>query len=302
MNESPANEPQELFIFEHISLFIKMKQEEKNHENSSSALDFKQKNEKNLLFPWYDSYWLYSYVLVKNYLKQFYPERLQEFVSAFEVLRTRKDFKTLQLSEVFTKTQHEQIRTRMEEIKQEENEKHEFFEFGRIIKHDDAFFTTLQMELEQKVSEWAGEELECSYNFLSLYTNLGVLNPHIDAPAAKWTLDYCIEQSAPWPIHLSKVLPWPENWENNSENWVKDVKNDSENEFESFQLQEGNAIFFSGSSQWHYRERIQQQTNHNFCHLIFFHFIPKGTQALVHPRKWAAYFGIPELDKLVVDL
>ena len=33
-----------------------------------------------------------------------------------------------------------------------------------------------------------------AYNFLSLYTQLDICEPHMDAPKAKWTLNVCIEQ------------------------------------------------------------------------------------------------------------
>lgn len=271
-------------------------------EINERAAQFKQKNDKNVLFPWYDSYWLYSYVMVKNYLAAHRPERLREFVEAFEIFRTRSDFKTCTLEALFSKNEHEQMRQRIQEIQREEYEKYEFFEFGRVIKHDDPFFNELQQSVLGKVSKLAGEELDCSYNFLSLYTNLGVLLPHMDAPVAKWTLDYCIEQSAPWPIHLSKLQPWPEEGDFQSENWANEIKLNPENEFQSYELQEGNALLFSGSSQWHYRERIAQSQGKHFCHLIFFHFVPKGTGEWIHPRNWAKHFGIPELQELVVDL
>ena len=31
----------------------------------------------------------------------------------------------------------------------------------------------------------------------------------MDAPDAKWTLDLCNEQSDAWPIHFSRIMPWP---------------------------------------------------------------------------------------------
>ncbi len=122
---------------------------------------------------------------------------------------------------------------------------------------------------------------------------------HIDAPSAKWTLDYCIEQSAPWPIYLSRVRPWPEEWSLASSDWEAAVRNDPENRFTSVELQEGQAIVFGGSSQWHYRDRIERRSANNFCHLVFFHFVPKGTQHLTNPKRWAEYFAIPELAEVI---
>jgi hypothetical protein len=63
----------------------------------------------------------------------------------------------------------------------------------------------MQRELVARVSDLVGEEVEPSYNFLSLYTRMGIFEPHLDAPSAKWTLDICIDQSEPWPIYFSQI-------------------------------------------------------------------------------------------------
>ncbi|MCY7281379.1 MAG: hypothetical protein LH610_10885 [Sphingomonas bacterium] len=91
-------------------------------------------------------------------------------------------------------------------------EKHEMLRFGRLIVHEAELCTELQAKLTDRISELVNEPVEPSYNFLSLYNNLGVCAVHMDAPSAKWTFDYCIEQSDPWPIYLSQVQPWPEKW------------------------------------------------------------------------------------------
>jgi hypothetical protein len=33
----------------------------------------------------------------------------------------------------------------------------------------------------------------------------------------------------------------------------------------------------------------------DYCHLLFLHYIPMGTEALADSRQWARHFGIPEL-------
>ena len=57
---------------------------------------------------------------------------------------------------------------------------------------------------------------------------------------------------------------------------------------------------FGGSSQWHYRERIPRHSKQNFCHLLFFHFVPKAAEHLTRVKAWAELFGIPELANVVV--
>jgi hypothetical protein len=82
-------------------------------------------------------------------------------------------------------------------------ELHEARTFGRFVVHDHPYFTELQQHIVPLVSAAVGEPVEAAYNFLSLYGGLGVCPPHMDSPEAKWTLDLCLNQSAPWPASPS---------------------------------------------------------------------------------------------------
>jgi hypothetical protein len=119
----------------------------------------------------------------------------------------------------------------------------------------------------------------------------------MDAPQAKYTLDICIDQSQPWKIHFSKVVPWLEAGIGDDD-WENLIKNDPTLAFESHALEPGEAILFSGSSQWHYRDPIQALGRNTFCDLLFFHYIPSGTCQLVKPTHWPVIFQIPELATL----
>jgi len=112
------------------------------------------------------------------------------------------------------------------------------------------------------------------------------------------TLDVCIDQSEIWPIHFSQAITWPEDFQYEDTDWEERIKTDPAHTFRSYELTPGNGIIFSGSSQWHYRDRIVRAARENFCHLVFLHYIPKGTRVLSSPKKWAEHFGIPELKAL----
>ena len=251
-------------------------------------------------FPWYDSPWLSSYVEAKRFLAKHYPDRLEAFVRSFDVLRTDLGFQVQELDDLFTPQIHQKLIELVQSLKKGEFEKHEFVSFGRLVIHNHEYLTLLQKEISDLVSERVQEEVEPSYNFLSLYNDFGVCDVHLDSPSAKWTVDYCIEQSGPWPIHFSQPQSWPEDWTYASSDWQDVVKNDPNNRFESFVLQPNQAIVFSGSSQWHYRDPMKIVTKKNFCHLLFFHYIPKGSLPLTRPLLWAKHFGIPELDEVVL--
>jgi hypothetical protein len=216
-------------------------------------------------------------------------------VDAVEVLRTRSDFKVKEIPQVFSKTVLEDIEDVIQKLKATQLELHELNDFGRYIVHDHPFITELQQSIVDLASEAAGEPVEPRYNFLSFYTRLGVCPVHMDAPYAKWTLDLCIRQSEPWPIHLSQVVPWPERSEYDGDNWQEFIKQHPDHQFESYSLEPGNAIFFSGSSQWHYRDPHPGGAENQFCDLVFFHFLPRGMRETIHPPNWARLFGIPEL-------
>ncbi len=171
--------------------------------------------------------------------------------------------------------------------------------FGRFVVHNHPYFTELQRRTVPLMSEVAGEEVEASYNFLSLYGGLGVCPPHLDAPSAKWTLDLCLNQSGPWPIYVSQVEPWPQSgaasWP--EVGWEQAIKQSPALLFTPHTLHPGEAAVFSGSSQWHYRDAIPETGKRQFCDLLFFHFIPAGSAELVKPQNWARLFGIPELNE-----
>jgi hypothetical protein len=248
------------------------------------------------LFPWYDSEWLAKYASAEAIVRRVRPTALADFVEAFRVLRTRADFEVTRLEQPFDAETLAAIRRTVSSLRPTNLELHEARRFGRFVVHDHPFFTELQQRVVPLVSEMAGEPVEPRYNFLSLYTAKGVCAVHMDAPESKWTLDLCIDQSAAWPIHFSQVVPWPDPGEDTwGDDWDDRIKRSPAHRFTSHSLLPGQAVVFSGSSQWHYRDPMPQAGGMPFCKLLFFHFIPKGTAELVRPRHWVRLFGIPQL-------
>jgi hypothetical protein len=256
---------------------------------------------RSRLYPWYDSLWLEDYSRAKSIIRKFRPDVLPAFETAMAVFRTRHDFRVKAFERVFDDDTLDKIRQAVRALKPAEMELHEARQFKRLLVHDHPYFTALQQELTALVSESAGEAVEPRYNFLSLYTAMGVCPVHMDAPEAKWTLDLCLNQSEPWPIYFSQIQPWPEvdpdvaphTWA--LDDWDQKILQSHGNVFQSHVLQPGQAILFSGSSQWHYRNAMPSGGRQSHCDLLFFHFIPKGTSELVQPDNWARLFEVPEL-------
>jgi len=255
---------------------------------------------RGAVYPWYDSVWLGKYDRAKAIIQKVRPEALAAFVDAFRILRTRPDFQVRLFERPFDDNTLHEIRRVVQSLRPTDLELHEVRAFGRFVVHGHPFFTELQQRTVPLVSEAVGEAVEGSYNFLSLYASQGVCPPHMDSPKAKWTLDLCVNQSVPWPIYFSQVCPWPdeeaEAWPD--EGWENSIKHSPSLRFVPYTLHPGQAVVFSGSSQWHYREAIPASGVRQFCDLLFLHFIPSGTAELVLPKTWARLFDIAELSEL----
>lgn len=243
--------------------------------------------------PWYDSNWLASYVQATAHLTKHHPEKREEFERALAVFRTDLSFQPVKLDSIFDDQVLDQIRQTVAGYSLEQLEVHELASFGRLVVHDDPYFLDLQQGVVDLVSGLVGEQVEASYNFLSLYEGAASCAVHMDAPSAKWTLDICIDQSRPWPIEISEVVPWPETWKSRAGEWAEEIREAAT--FAPYTMTPGEAIIFGGSSQWHYRDPMPQATRDDFCTLLFFHFVPAGSAGLSRPDNWADIFGVPDL-------
>jgi len=255
-------------------------------------------------YPWYDAIWLARYVEAKAILRRVRPAALAGFVEALRPLRTRADFRERRVARPFDDAALAALRGVVAALRPADLELHEARAFGRFVVHDHPTVTALQRTIVPLASELAGEPVDVGYNFLSLYTAKGVCGVHMDSPEAKWTLDLCLAQSAPWPLHLSAPQDWPEELAGASANgaaetpaaaWAERLKGSPAAAWRACNLLPGEALFFSGSSQWHYRDPMPRGSG-GFCHLVFFHFVPAGLAELVKPRNWARLFGVPELE------
>jgi len=244
----------------------------------------------NKKFSWYDSYWLEKFEKAREWLELNRPDEFDAFVRSFDVFRTRADFQTRFFHSVFDDQTLTNIRSEIAALRPDQLELHEAKNFRRFIVHNLPYFVDLQRGLLPMASEAAGEALEIGYNFLSLYGERGVCPIHMDSPESKWTLDICIDQSAVWPIHFSKVQAWPDSKLHGLP--LLPPEREALNEFDTYQLEPGQAVLFSGSSQWHYRDYMPSIEGKNFCHLLFFHFVPAGTKELVEPDHWQRLFNL----------
>jgi hypothetical protein len=246
-------------------------------------------------FPWYDSLWLTQFVRAKKFISLHHPARVAEFTRALEPLRTRPAFRDRLLDGFLAKDQVETILSAYRAVRRDQLELHELASHGRFVVHDHPLLMELHATLAADVGRLVGEDVEPSYSFLGMYNTNGFCDVHLDEPISKWTLDYCIEQSSPWPIAFSEVVPWPEAFEYGDADWQERIKSSSKHRFISHAMLPGQAVLFSGSSQWHFREPFADLRAKNHCSLLFLHFIPAGMKEVAEWQNWEAIFDVPGL-------
>ncbi|KLI64619.1 hypothetical protein AAV99_03430 [Aurantiacibacter marinus] len=244
-------------------------------------------------FDWYDSVFLRRFEAAKAFLALAAPEKLAYFVDGFSILKPSPDFTPAVIDDLLDDAGHAAVKMEMAGIAHDKLEKHEISSFGRYVVHDHAPFIDLQRKLLPLASRLAGRELETGYNFLSRYGNAGRCDPHMDQPISMYTLDYCISQTVDWPIHFSQIVEWPS--AAGGPQSGADAIADPQIRFEPIALRPNKAVFFCGSSQWHYRDAMPDNGN---CDLLFFHYFPAGCSMLVNPSGWIEHFDLPELQPL----
>lgn len=247
------------------------------------------------LLPWYDSLWLGKYLIAKEIIARIAPDKAEWFVHSFDSLRTSPDFSLKQQIGLIAPNELGDLRQAIAEIPKERFEFHELARFGRLVIHNCPEFLALHRRFADLVSELTGEAVEPAYSFFAMYTRKGVCEPHLDAPVSKWTLDICINQSEPWPINFSQVVPWPEEPAELDPDWKTQIKSLASLRYQSVTLSPGDAVLFSGSSQWHFRDRMAGTTPKGQSDLLMLHYIPQGTAEVVEHKNWARLFDVPEL-------
>jgi hypothetical protein len=104
------------------------------------------------------------------------------------------------------------------------------------------------LEFIKLASDLAGQELKPSYCFLSMYGSDGICPVHTDRPQCQFTIDLQVHADGSWPIYVDE---------------------------KKYVLENGKALFYSGTGQVHYRKSMKEDSdNCTFMNLAFFHFVP----------------------------
>ncbi len=159
------------------------------------------------------------------------------------------------------------MRSRMEFLKTDVETKGDDQLYFRKEVPNDPFFSFLHHSLfHLEVKNKTGLDLIPTYCFASMYEEgKGICPLHIDREQCYLTLDICINQKDPWALYVNKKEHL--SLDNLSEDELKSVCDESD----EYLMNPGDALIYFGSSQPHWRKKIQ---NGNFCDLVFFHFVP----------------------------
>ena len=245
---------------------------------------------------WYDSHFLRRVEIAKRYLAKVRPDALATFLDGFSPLKPSQSFRETLIDDVFDRATCDTIIEISRAAKPDPSRRQakENADFGRDVLWNIPYFLDLQEQVRGRIAQIVGQPLVSSYNFLSLYGASGKCGLHMDHPLAMYTFDYCIEQDAVWPIHISRTIEWATQEETAVFNPDRIIA-DPQMGFAEHLLRPNQALLFNGSSQWHYRN---PKTAGGFCNLLFFHYYPEGCDDLVDPRRWAEHFPIDELEPL----
>lgn len=247
-------------------------------------------------FPWYDAQTRYRLAFALRYLERVRPDKVAEFSNALIQFRTDRSFSPiiehdfLDLSEFGALQQCNAI------LRDQAKATDESRMCGRNKFNDLPELDALHQRLTGWVEGKAGEPVVPSFSLLAHYGSSGLLPMHIDSQESKWTLGICIERSVDWPIYISNVVdcvPEPE-----QENWDPELlKSDAQLAFKPYSLGPNEAILYSASSQWHYRDLIPA-SDAGFYDIALFQYVPAGSEAMIKHERWASHFQCRELETL----
>ena len=240
---------------------------------------------------WYDAHWWRCWRAARDWLQAARPERLADFDTMVDGLRPVDDLLVRRLDGGVPPQVLASMRASVREVDPVRLESHELDSFGRHVVHDvvgDDVVAWARSVVEPVV----GRPLVLAYDFLSLYRGQGRCTPHLDAPNAGYTVDVCLDQSAPWPLLVRDGAPWPPDVD--GQVVVPDLDH---GDWQEFAMEPGEALLFSGSSVWHGRQPMPD--GDGFCTLAFVHLVPADAEDAVAPTRWADLLDVPGLDAAV---
>lgn len=246
-------------------------------------------------YPWYDTHQLDAIELARRYLAVVRPDRLDSFLERLSRYQVDLSFRARTLHDILPARRMAQVQSAVVDVCQQDLMLGEAALHGRVKAKHHPVFAALHEELTGFVEAQVGEALEPSYLMFTRYDSTGRLPVHLDSPDSKWALGICLQAPVSWPLHCGRTVSWPPP---HNPDWTPGhVLSDPAMEFRAYDLQVGDAVLFSGSCQWHYRDPVPPMGSGHFD-LLYLQYVPRGEGRIIKPRYWAEEFDIPELAEL----
>lgn len=248
-------------------------------------------------FDWYDSVLRNRIRFASRFLAIVRPDQVGRFVAEMDRLRTDPGFTARKFPRFLEQDRFEQLRRDAApylKAPDREDKVAEPFGLGKFINM--APFNDLLFGLTDWVGQQVGEPVSPRFTQLTTYQGKLDLPLHLDSPDSKWVLGICLDHNFDWPIAVSKVVDWPDS-ASRGHGFDAAIKADPSLEFREFLLEPNEAVLFSASGQWHYRNRIAANPS-GYYHMLHLQYVPEGCNVLVEPGRWAQHFGIEELETL----
>ena len=167
---------------------------------------------------------------------------------------------------------------------------------GRYKLNNDPIFAAAFDHARRFVEQAVGKAVQPVYSMFVRYVAGGRLPVHLDSLDSQYSIGLCIDRSASWPIHCSKVVDAP--MDVDLQDWSADaVRADPALDWRSCDPQPGEAVFFASAHQWHCRDPLGEGHSRPYD-MVYFSFVDPAAYDLLYPSRWVEGFGIPELAEL----
>lgn len=157
-------------------------------------------------------------------------------------VRKYKSWNPFVVDSVFTESEIADLRVYIDKLLKKPQLLNWCDEFKRMYIKDTVYLNDLHQTMVPIAERHLNKKLKPTYAFLSIYGEQGYCPPHIDKNRCQWTMDVCIFQDKVWPFFI---------------------------ENKEYLLNLNSALFYSGTDQLHWRNKIHEN---GFCYLVFFHF------------------------------
>lgn len=250
--------------------------------------------------PWYDSGVNDRLLQARNYLDQVAPAARARFDERLAATRVDPALHARTVPDFLPPPMFAELQAKVATLDDDALQAGEVGLLGRLKRNNDPIFVDAFEQARHYVEQASGRAVRPVYSMFVRYGEGGRLPVHLDSLNSQLSIGLCINRSASWPIHCSKVVASP--LDVDLSDWSADVvRADPAQDWRSCDPAPNEAIFFAPAHQWHCRDPIGAGHSGPYD-MVYFSFVDPLAHDLLFPDSWAEGFGIPELADLATVL